>query len=204
MTIHLIAAGELENPSKWSKLWHRCYNIWKSSPYEIKLWGDEAIDELLKEDDKEFFTTLNTLHPIYKWDYIRYLILEKFGGAYFDMDVEIIDPSFFSKLKQGEIYIAEGDWNCHLSNHILINLNPTPTNKLIWNSLKEKSKQKIYANLEKCLDNPTHTLYVAGPIFLSTFSSKYHFDHTPLGTYQFSLLTALSYSIHHNFSNWKK
>ena len=54
MTIHLIAAGRLENPSDWPELWYHCYNIWKSSPYQIKLWGTKDIDTLLKEDDEDF------------------------------------------------------------------------------------------------------------------------------------------------------
>jgi mannosyltransferase OCH1-like enzyme len=204
MIVHLITAGQMENPSNWPEIWHKCYKSWENCPYEIKMWRDSDINQLLKEDDKEFFSILNTLHPIYKWDYVRYIILEKFGGAYFDMDVEITDPSFLYKLKKDEIYISEGNWNSSLSNHIMIS-SKTPYSDLIWDSIKETSKNIILNNLDKCKNNPNNSIYTSGPIFLSNYSSRWSFKYSKLGWPQFSSIDSkLSYSKHHETSYWLK
>ena len=129
MLIHLIAP---KDQTKWLEVWHHCYNIWKSTPYKIKMWHDEDVDQLLKEDDEEFFDILNTLSPIYKFDYVRYLILEKFGGAYFDMDVELI-INFIPLLNPNKIYLSEGENNCLISNHIMI----SPPDFLFWFNIKK-------------------------------------------------------------------
>jgi len=74
LTIHLLAP---EDKNKWPDVWHHCFSIFQKLPYKIKMWGDNDIDEILSKDDKEFLDILNTLPPIYKLDYVRYLILEK-------------------------------------------------------------------------------------------------------------------------------
>ena len=102
--IHLIAPKDKRT---WSEIWVKCYNIWMSSPYKIKLWDDEEIDPLLNNENPEFFQLLNKCPKIYKYDYARYFILEEFGGAYFDMDVEI-HQDFLHLLKNDKVYFAEG------------------------------------------------------------------------------------------------
>ena len=41
---------------------------------------------------------------IFKLDYVGSLILEKIGGAYIDMDVELISP-FINQIDRNKIYI---------------------------------------------------------------------------------------------------
>ena len=168
MTIHLIAAGKLENPTSWPKIWSYCYDIWKASPFNIRMWHDKDIDQLLEEDDKEFFRFLSTLPPIYKWDYVRFVILEKFGGAYFDMDIEIIDPSFFQKLKPENLYIGGTYGSIGVENSIIITKNGY--SKDFWNLLKIFIKTQIY-DLNK-VNNIENVPYKTGPIALSGFFLK--------------------------------
>ena len=139
MIIHLIAP---KDKTKWHGSWHHCYKSWKDCPYKIKMWSDSDVDNLLKEDDKEFFEILNTLPSIYKWDYVRYVILEKFGGAYFDMDVEIIDGSFFKMIPSNKMLFMEGTSGTYLENSIMI----TPINLLFrkyWKGLKHNAQYSI-------------------------------------------------------------
>jgi mannosyltransferase OCH1-like enzyme len=195
MIIHLLAP---DDKSKWDEVWHQCYNKWKISPYEIKLWNDEDIDQLLIEDDKEFFDILNTLHPIYKFDYVRYIILEKFGGAYFDMDVEII-IDFIPLLDPKQIYIMEGRRDEFLQNSIMI----SPPEYLVWDSVKKYCKFNVLNNLEKCKSSDFWVVYMVGPIALSNYFSRfsppfemlsYHHFHNPEST--------LSFSKHYSTSVW--
>ena len=195
MTIHLIAPRD---QTKWHKIWHHCYNIWKNSPYEIKMWHDEDADQLLKEDDEEFFNTLNTLEPIYKFDYVRYLILEKFGGAYFDMDIEIV-KDFIPMLCYDKVYIMEGKRDEYLQNSIMI----SPPDFLLWSGVKRYCKFNILNNLEKCKSHNFWVNDMVGPGALSNYFSKFKPPFQPLSYHHFDDPNSiLSFSKHHTTSVW--
>lgn len=197
MTIHLIAP---KNKNKWSEIWHKCYNIWESSPYKIKMWNDEDVDQLLKKDDAEFFDIINKLDPIYKFDYVRYVILEKFGGAYFDMDVEVL-IDFIPLLNPNKIYLSEGEKNCLISNHIMI----SPPEFIFWYNIKNYAKQKLIKNFSKCKDSEFWTIETVGPIALSNFLLKnpLNYKYTLLSIHQFSNIdSSLSFSKHHSTNSW--
>jgi mannosyltransferase OCH1-like enzyme len=196
MIIHLIAP---KDQTKWPEIWHKCYNIWKTSPYEIKMWHDEDVDNLLKEDDEEFFNIINTLDPIYKWDYVRYIILGRFGGAYFDMDVEIIDGTFLPKLDPHRIYIAEGEGNCLVSNFIMI----SPPDMEFWYTIKKHSQHRLLQNLDKCKESEFWTLETVGPISLSYILSQGQYRYTPLSRHHFDHIhSSLRYAVHHFTHSW--
>ena len=206
MIIHLIAP---KDQSKWHYTWHHCYKSWEHCPYKIKMWNDEDIDQLLKEDDEEFFNTLNNLPPIYKFDYVRYIILEKFGGAYFDMDIEIVDGSFLNKLNPLKMYFMEGTTSSLLENSIMISY-ADKKDKSFWRHLKNQCKFNVLTNLEDCT-NPFNVLYHVGPNALSYFfyknvpSTFKTVRHEILSNAQFASLTnEISFTRHYQSSNWLK
>ena len=177
LLIHLIAP---KDKSKWPTLWNHCYKFWENSNYNINLWDDESIDELLKKDDDEFFLELNSLDKIFKLDYVRYLILEKFGGAYFDMDVEVM-LDFLPLLNPKRIYIIEATHQVDeiVQNSIMISLKNTSNSNYFWNHVKEYSKSKIRSNFENCknkyykLPHGTNVREAVGPIMLSEVYKAY-------------------------------
>ena len=198
MVIHLLAP---KDQSKWPEIWHKCYNIWRSSPYKIKLWDDRDIDDLLKEDDKEFFNTLNLLPSIYKFDYVRYIILEKFGGAYFDMDVEIV-KDFIPLLNLQKNYLMEGTGGTLVENSIMVSSSlPIP----IWNRFKMFSKRKILENLDKC-QSSYNVLHYVGPWMMTEMLIKKYKkdkDYSILGFEQFgNPYSEISFSKHHQTNTW--
>ena len=201
MTIHLIAP---KDKNKWDFIWKKCYFSLQNLPYKIKIWDDKAVDKELFNDDKNFYNNfLNHLHPIYKWDYIRYLILEKYGGIYLDMDVEVVS-NFFELLDPNTIYIAEGHWNCPVSNHMMIS-SKTKMNSLVWNSVKEKMKSNIVENFSKCKESYLNTLYTVGPIALSNFMFNWKFKYEKLSYIHFSLPdSTLSFAKHYQTNVWAK
>ena len=207
MVIHLIVAGELEDPNKWPSSWHTCYNIWKLSPYKIKIWNSNSIDQLLKSDDEEFFNILNKLPPIYKIDYVRYIILEKMGGAYFDMDIEIVDGSFLGKLKQDKFYFMEGTLGSYIENSIIIPSSiPTATQDVFYR-IKSFVKHKIINNLKDCTQ--FNVIKYAGAYALSDWISRYisqmDVKYEILGQHQFSSTTnEIVYTRHHQSSEWNR
>jgi hypothetical protein len=208
MIIHLIAP---KDSTQWLPVWHHCYNIWKSSPYEIKMWHDEDIDKLLKEDDIDFFTNyLNKLEPIYKFDYVRYLILQKFGGAYFDMDIEII-KDFIPLLNKDSIYISEGTSGNYLENCIMISsqINNKEISSIFFERIKDHCKDNILLNHDKCLEDVRKTLYTVGANALSKFVIKqlkyFSINFNVLAFEHFGSLTnSLSFCRHHYTNNWFK
>ena len=209
MTVHLIAAGRMEDSANWPKIWHKCYKSWKGCPYKIKIWNDKNIDQLLKEDDEEFFNTLNILSPIYKWDYVRYIILEKFGGAYFDMDVEIVDGSFLNQLNPNKIYLMEGTGGAYVENSIMISKHPYNE---FWTRLKNYTKNQVMLSLNQCIDS-NKVIYKIGSfsmtefIFksLPTYNNKVGGIYEILGTHQFASTTnEIVYTRHHYTSEWNK
>ena len=199
MIIHLLAP---KDQSKWHELWQHCYNIWKTSPYTIKIWNDEDIDQLLKEDDEEFFTTLDTLPPIYKFDYVRYIILEKFGGSYFDMDVEII-KDFFPLLDKKLPYFMEGTGGTLVENSIIIDsIIPNPH---FWNRFKKFAKRKVIENLDKC-HLSYNVLHYVGPWMMTEMLIKNFdkdLDYSILGYEQFANpKNSISFSRHYQTHFW--
>ena len=169
MTIHLLAP---KDQNKWHPIWKKCYNIWKNSPYTLKLWDNSSIDILLKEDDKEFFEIIDILPKIYKLDYVRYVILEKFGGAYFDIDVELyID--FLPLINSNKIYLMGSNASKEtVHNSIMIS---SVEHSLFWSDLKDHIKFKIKNNINMCsnlnsiLPIGTIVRETVGPIVLSEY-----------------------------------
>jgi len=160
--IHLLAP---KDKYKWNPIWHKCYEIWNNSPYTIKLWDDITLNELLKSDDEDFYNNyLNKCPNIYKWDYARYVILEKHGGAYFDMDVEIIDGSFFQKLKSSKLYL----YGAYASSGVepVIMIETEGFEKLFWFLLKQFIQKRIIDNKPNTIKN---VIWKTGPLALTSF-----------------------------------
>jgi len=204
ITIHLLAPND---QFKWHSVWKHCYNIWESSPYEIKMWSDEEVDKLLKEDDEEFFNILNTLPPIYKFDYVRYIILEKFGGAYFDMDVEIINGSFLNTLNPIKMYFMECTLGSYIENSIMIATKIPQYNQDLFYRIKTYIKRKVIDNIEDC--STFNVLKYVGAYALSDWFSRYihqtNQQYEILGQYQFASTTnEIVYTRHHQTSEWNK
>jgi len=60
--------------------------------YEHKMWNLKDCEELICEHYPEYIELWNEFrYPIQKCDFIRYLILHRYGGFYLDCDVHPID-----------------------------------------------------------------------------------------------------------------
>lgn len=226
MEIHLIAP---KDKSQWRDVWRHCYKFWENSSYKINLWDDDRIDDLIREDDDNIFRILNQLPPIYKYDFVRYIFLEKFGGAYFDMDVEI-NIDFLPYLNTNTIYLSEGqpfedeqiktefegklppeffdinetpvDWE--LSNHIMI----SPKNPHIWGLIKNKIKLNIIKHYRFDKGDFLPVLKIAGPVALSRIVNEIGLNYKLLSYYHFDVDTndeeGFTICKHHKTFNWVK
>lgn len=94
--IHQIWIGNKKLPKKcitWMKSWKKLNPDW-----EYKLWDEKSIKEL---NIKDFNIYSETTNPGYRSDILRYIILNKFGGLYADIDFECLKsmPSNILKYK---------------------------------------------------------------------------------------------------------
>ena len=203
MTIHLITAGKYQDEKTWPEIWVKCFNSLAKTKNNICVWNDEGIEKLLKEDDNEFYNEyLSKLDPIYSWDYVRYIILEKYGGTYFDMDIELTEE-FFNKLDQNKIYMMEGTRGTYIENSIMI----SPQGNFwasIWERIKLEAQKQIKLNFP-LLNKQAKVIDVVGANMLSTFFSKWvePYLYDILGYYHFgNVNSTLSYTKHHQTSLW--
>jgi mannosyltransferase OCH1-like enzyme len=209
ITVHLFAPKDKD---KWHPVWVHCYKFWENTNYKVILWDDESIDKLLQEDDSAFFEKINSLNKIFKLDYARYLILQKFGGAYFDMDVEVV-IDFLPFLFPKTIYLVEASHQVDevVQNSIMISLEKTEDSTYFWEDVKEHSKYKIINNFENCknlyskLPYGTIVRETIGPIMLSEAYNSY------LNKYNIQLLSHLHFNkyphdfkicMHHQTGTW--
>lgn len=109
--IHQIWIGDQAMPDHCLDFVRKMQYI--NSEYEHKLWGNEVLTELYKDD--KFLKEYTKYPEIYKWafiaDRVRLLLLRDFGGIYCDVDcnpiksfdvvLEKLNPNhtFFSGLK---------------------------------------------------------------------------------------------------------
>jgi len=208
MTINLIAP---KNKNNWPEIWKKCYNIWTTSPFTIKMWDDEEIDKLLFNDDSQFFNILKKCPKIYKYDYIRPLIISSPGDqAYFDMDVEI-KRNFFPLLKSKTLYVLGGFSCTGIESAIMVKKEGFDIRFLYL--LKHFLQDRISNNsiIPNSLDT---TLIKTGPFAFSSFYSKWmSIESTRIKEQQnkIQILPSemfgssphdLSYTIHHHTNVW--
>jgi mannosyltransferase OCH1-like enzyme len=205
MTIHFLAP---ENKSKWHSVWEKCFNTWTKTNYDLSIWTDEGIDELIQKDDNEFYYDyLNQIDPIYKFDYVRLIILEQYGGIYSDMDIELIED-FIPMLNKNKIYMMEGDIGELYSNCLMISPNDNFTQE-VWRTLKLFCKQRIIDNFELCKDK-YNVMRIVGPFAISEWFAKYfnEFNLPKVGIlskYHFSQIDSdISFTRHYATSTWNK
>ena len=104
-TIHYCWFGGAKMPDYAVK----CINSWKKffPDYEIKEWNETNFDITICD-------YVNEAYRAQKWafvsDYARFWILYKFGGIYFDTDVEVI-RDFGDVLDRGPFMGLQSDFN---------------------------------------------------------------------------------------------
>jgi mannosyltransferase OCH1-like enzyme len=89
-TIHQIWIGDKVIPDRYRNF---CDHIKNSHPdYEYKLWDNKTIDNEFKKD--KVYKALTTANVPYSAivNYLRVMIIHKYGGWYIDVDSELINP----------------------------------------------------------------------------------------------------------------
>ena len=97
------------------------------------LWTDKEVNELIDNEYPEYDKLINSFpHKFYLIDFARYLILNKYGGMYMDLDVHCI--------KELPCDIILGEDNKPAVNNNVINLKTTDYEKLLEFSVQEYNR----------------------------------------------------------------
>tara|TARA_R110002051_G_scaffold61343_1_gene112366 strand:- start:486 stop:1106 length:621 start_codon:yes stop_codon:yes gene_type:complete len=202
MMLHFLAP---EDKTKWPPKWHLCLETWKKSHCCIKVWNDEEIDEFIKCNDLEFYKVLDVVHKIFKLDYVRGLILEKIGGAYIDMDVELISP-FIHQLDRNKIYIIGASSSDEVVQNSLMISPPSD----FWTRFLTYSRKNIIENLNEVRAYPhikedlpgTLVRKTVGPIALSNFIEEDNENIEILPANLFNHSHGVCFTKHHQTGVW--
>ena len=202
MILHFLAP---EDKTKWSQKWHHCLDSWKRANCCVKIWDDEEIDEFIKCNDPEFFKVLDMLHKIFKLDYVRSLILEKIGGAYVDMDIELISP-FLHQIDKNKIYIIGASSGDEIVQNSMMISPPSE----FWTRFLTYSRKNIIENLQAVRAYPDYEENIrgtivrktVGPIALSNFieQDKQHIEILP--AHLFNNSHGVCFTKHHQTGIW--
>jgi len=119
------------------------------------LWDDKKLDKFVEKYYPQYLKYWNAFpHPFYKIDYSRYLLLEKYGGIYIDLDEKNIHPF---DLKITNSNIITGSWfdkngveHINNNNTIAINDKELIHDLILYCNSQIEEKKKTLPSSWKC------------------------------------------------------
>lgn len=120
--IHYFWFGSKQKPEVFQK----CFNSWKkfASDFEIKEWN---YDNFEFKDNKFFKEAYENKKYAFCCDVARILVLQKYGGVYLDVDVELVKPidnllkyDFFGGRDERNMFNTGEGFGC-IPNHPYLN-----------------------------------------------------------------------------------
>lgn len=216
--LHFIWLGSNDRPRAFEVFltkWRQLY-----PDYEIIIWDDEKVDksDVIPKEIKPLYEKYSK-YPVYRSDLLRYCILYKLGGLYFDVDFEPlrrIQDSFL------DFEFLGGIQN---NNQVAIGfLGSQPGSELLKDILSNIAIDN-YKFTDKHTENIALSLYLyalAGPEYFDKYCDKYRsnsnyffftkeylypywFEEKEQKQYQnFKLTSPLSYGVHHWAASWKE
>jgi mannosyltransferase OCH1-like enzyme len=210
--IHFIWLGKKEIPIEY----YNFINQWKQNynDYEVVVWDDDMIQQknLIPDDFKKYY--FSDLPEAFRADIARYIILNKYGGFYFDVDFQFLKriPDHFLNFKflggiQNNGEVAIGFFASQINNDLL-----TETIESIPKSINEAIQGNYYTgeNLYRitgpeffnkiCLKYFNDTDYF---FFTKEYFYPYWFSEPDRRFESFNITSPLSYAVHHWNISWR-
>lgn len=147
-----------------SELMLKCIESWKNvlSDWEFIEWNNDNIQEI---DSPYLKAALNAKKWAFAADYVRLWVLRKYGGIYFDVDVEVI--KYFNEFLENDFFIGVEQITKKPS--IGCGVIGSVKNYKILNDMIE-----IYDNLHFIKPNGRYNLKPIPKRFFKYFSKKYN------------------------------
>lgn len=109
MTPKIIHQTGPTDISRWHPLWFKCQETWKTkfSDFEYRFWNDEDIDDLILTYYPEYYQMYSEF-PVHilKIDFVRLVIMHRFGGIYADLDFYCYQ-NFYDSVKSNDVCLLE-------------------------------------------------------------------------------------------------
>ena len=210
--LHFIWLGKKEIPIHFNNF----LNEWKLnySDYEVIVWNDDMVERenLVPDELKKYY--FSDFPEAFKADILRYIILNKYGGFYFDVDFQFLKkiPDHFLNFKflggiQNNGEVAIGFFASQINNELLIETIesiPKSINTAIQGNYY--TREAIYKITgpeffnKICLKYLSNTDYF---FFTKEYFYPYWFDEKHRRYEQFDISSPLSYAVHHWEQSWK-
>lgn len=142
------------------------YDSWKKHhpTWEIRVWDRSAMDEFVQENFPEFVEQYHGYATdIQRTDFFRYLILDKLGGVYADLDIECYKSI-------DEFRSARWLFQINSDGMVTNAFMGTAPDDPIWKRAQELAKQRAQSD---------DVLYSTGPKMLNEAVSKAEARHDP-------------------------
>lgn len=210
--LHFIWFGKKEIPIHFNDFiieWRQNYK-----DYDIIIWNDEMVERenLVPDELKKYY--FSDFPEAFKADILRYIILNKYGGFYFDVDCQFLKkiPDHFLNFKflggiQNNGEVAIGFFASQINNELLIETIesiPKSINTAIQGNYY--TREAIYKITgpeffnKICLKYLSNTDYF---FFTKEYFYPYWFDEKHRRYEQFDISSPLSYAVHHWEQSWK-
>jgi len=86
--IYFDMSGVPEHLSVISQTWKDKHPAW-----EYRFWNQKNVEQFMESDFPDLLPLYRSFPmDVQRWDFVRYLILYRYGGLYVDMDYECIEP----------------------------------------------------------------------------------------------------------------
>jgi len=162
--IHQIwIQGESEIPEELKEFHVECKEV--NNDFQVLLWDDRQIVELLTTQFGEDYTNLYNSYPkaAQQADFARYAILYTYGGVYLDIDnvcrknlSELLDTPFFISGPDDSLILKKS-----YNNHIIGSVPRHPVFEIVFNKMFERQ------------DKSRDVLYSTGPVLMYDAIKEY-------------------------------
>ena len=212
--LHFIWLGDNEMNciyQQYISQWKSLYKTWT-----VRIWDDESVEkfDVIPPFLKSYYYD-NNLHVAFKSDILRYCILYKFGGLYFDVDFEplkIIPEHFFNFEFLGGIQNNNEVSNAFLGSQINNKLLYTTMTNLPISIEEHRNRNELVSECIYKISGPEFLNNICLEFFNSQeyffFSSEYFYPYwfTDVNrrNEDFRKTSPLSYAVHHWASSWKQ
>jgi mannosyltransferase OCH1-like enzyme len=210
--LHFIWLGTQPIPTEYDKFiieWRSNYK-----EYDIIVWTDEMIenDKLIPDELKKYY--FSDLPNAFRADIARYLIINKYGGFYFDVDFQFLKkiPDHFLHFKflggiQNNGEVAIGFFASQQNNKLLIDV-INSISESIHNAIRENyyTGQNLYRITGPEFFNKICLKYLNDSeyfFFTKEYFYPYWFSETDRRMESFKITSPLSYAVHHWNISWR-
>lgn len=210
--IHFIWIGNTSIKEEYSNYIYNFKKIYYD--FEIKIWNDY---DIIKEDivpyNLKVYYDDTTLSTAFKVDILRYLIVYKYGGLYFDVDFECLKklPHHFLNFNflggiQNNGEIAIGFFGTNQYNEILKKVIDSIESNILYHMLMNQYKNEcIYKITGPEFFNNICKKYFSEQnyfFFTKEYFYPYWFTETDRRKENFSETSPLAYAVHHWEKSW--